>query len=416
LRIISVLLFAITSEEFAKGLDAMEKDEARGEGVQTRAVHAGKSENRTRAVTPPIWQTTTFSADSSEHFAEIAAAVRPAEFYTRYGNPTHKEVEATLVALEGGEAALLTSSGMGAVFTALMSTLRAGDHVVAQTNHYAGAMTLFEDLPRHFGVEVTLVDQTRAADFAEAVRPNTRVIYAESPTNPLMQITDLRAVAEIARARNVTTIVDNTFATPVNQRPMEFGVDVVVHSATKYLGGHSDLTAGCVVSSREFVERAWHFSLLAGSILSPFDGWLLLRGLRTLGLRVERHNSNALALARFLEQHPKVERVYYPGLESHPQHELAGAQMSGFTGMLSAELRGGYETAERFISALRLATYAASLGGHETLVVHPSAMWGGYMTAEERRARGLSDSLVRISVGIEDERDLVEDFARALGS
>ena len=392
----------------------MSRDETDGDGVQTRAIHAGKGENRTHAVTPPIWQTTTFSADSSEHFAEIATATRPAEFYTRYGNPTHKEVEATIVALEGGEAALLTSSGMGAIFTALMSMLKTGDHVVAQTNHYAGTTTLLEEMPRRFGVEVTLVDQTRADAFAEALRPNTRAVYAESPTNPLMQITDLRAVAELARARAITTIVDNTFATPVNQRPLELGCDAVVHSATKYLGGHSDVTAGCIVSSREFIERAWHFSLLAGSILSPFDGWLLLRGLRTLGLRVERHNTNALAVARFLEQHPKVERVYYPGLDSHPQHELASTQMSGFTGMLSAELRGGYEEAERFISSLRLATYAASLGGHETLVVHPSAMWGGYMTPEQRRAKGLSESLVRISVGLEDERDLLEDFARAL--
>ena len=393
----------------------MSREEYEGGGVQTRAIHAGKSENRTRAVAPPIWQTTTFSADSSEQFAEAATAVRPAEFYTRYGNPTHKEVEATLVALEGGEAALLTSSGMGSIFTALMSVLRPGDHVVAQTNHYAGSSTLFAELPGRFGVEVTLVDQTRPEAFAEALRPDTRVLYAESPTNPLMQITDLRALAELARARGVTTIVDNTFATPVNQRPLEFGIDCVVHSATKYLGGHADVTAGCVVSSREFVERAWHFSLLAGSILSPFDGWLLLRGLRTLGLRVERHNANALALARFLEGHPRVERVYYPGLESHPQHGLARAQMSGFTGMLSAELRGGYEAAERFATSLRLASYAASLGGHETLVVHPSAMWGGYMTAEERREKGLSDSLVRISVGLEDEQDLIADFARALG-
>jgi cystathionine beta-lyase/cystathionine gamma-synthase len=394
----------------------MERDELRGEGVQTRAIHAGKGENHTRAVTPPIWQTTTFSADSSEHFAEVASAVRPAEFYTRYGNPTHKEVEATIVALEGGEAALLTSSGMGAVFTALMSTLKAGDHVVAQTNHYAGSMTLFEEMPRRFGVEVTLVDQTQTEAFAEAMRPNTRVIYAESPTNPLMQITDLRAVAALARGRGVTTIVDNTFATPVNQRPLELGFDAVIHSATKYLGGHSDVTAGVIVSSREFTDRAWHFSLLAGSILSPFDGWLLLRGLRTLGLRVARHNANALALARFLEAHPKVERVYYPGLESHPQHTLARAQMSGFTGILSAELRGGFETAERFIASLKLATNAASLGGHETLIVHPAAMWRGYMTAEQLHARGLSDSLVRISIGIEDERDLIEDFARALDS
>lgn len=392
----------------------MSREEFEGGGFQTRAIHAGKGENQTRAITPPIWQTTTFSADSSEHFAEVASSVRPAEFYTRYGNPTHKEVETTVAALEGGETALLTSSGMGAIFTALISSLRAGDHVVAQTNHYAGAMTLFEDLPEHFGVAVTIVDQTQTEAFAEAVRPNTRVIYAESPTNPLMQITDLRAVAELGKSKGITTIVDNTFATPVNQRPLEFGFDCVVHSATKYLGGHSDVTAGLLVSTREFVERAWRFSLLAGSILSPFDGWLLLRGLRTLALRVERHNSNALALARSLEGRPEVERVHYPGLESHPQHELACTQMSGFTGMFSVELRGGFEAAARFISSLRLATNAPSLGGHETLVVHPAAMWRGYMTAEQLRARGLSDSLVRVSVGIEDEKDLIADFARAL--
>jgi cystathionine beta-lyase/cystathionine gamma-synthase len=392
----------------------MSREEFEGGGFQTRAIHAGKGENHTHAVTSPIWQTTMFSADSSEHFAEIASAVRPAEFYTRYGNPTHKEVETTVAALEGGETALLTSSGMGAIFTALISSLRAGDHVVAQTNHYAGAMTLFEDLPEHFGIEVTIVDQTQTETFEAAVRPNTRVIYAESPTNPLMQITDLRAVAELGKSRGITTIVDNTFATPVNQRPLEFGFDCVIHSATKYLGGHSDLTAGCIISNREFVERAWKFSLLAGSILSPFDGWLLLRGLRTLGLRIERHNSNALALARLLEGRAEIEHVHYPGLESHPQHELASTQMSGFTGMLSAELRGGFEAAERFIASLRLATNAASLGGHETLIVHPAAMWRGYMTAEQLRARGLSDSLVRISVGVEDEKDLLEDFAHAL--
>ena len=392
----------------------MSREEFEGRGFQTRAIHAGKGENHTRAVTSPIWQTTTFSADSSEHFAEIASAVRPAEFYTRYGNPTHKEAETTVAALEGGETALLTSSGMGAIFTALMSHLRAGDHVVAQTNHYAGAMTLFEDMPEHFGVEVTIVDQTQTEEFEKAVRPNTRVIYAESPTNPLMQITDLRAVAELGKSRGLTTIVDNTFATPINQRPLEFGFDCCIHSATKYLGGHSDLTAGCIISNREFIERAWKFSLLAGSILSPFDGWLLLRGLRTLALRVERHNSNALALARFLEGRAEVERVHYPGLESHPQHELASTQMSGFTGMLSIELHGGFEAAERFISRLRLATNAASLGGHETLIVHPAAMWRGYMTAEQLRARGLSDSLVRISAGVEDEKDLLEDFERSL--
>ena len=229
-----------------------------------------------------------------------------------------------------------------------------------------------------------------------------------------MQITDLRAVASLARERGITTIVDNTFATPINQRPLLHGIDVVVHSATKYLGGHHDLTAGILVSSRNIVSRAWKFAIVAGATLSPFDGWLLLRGLRTLSLRVERHNHNALALARHLEAHPAVERVNYPGLESHAQHELARRQMSGFTGILSVELRGGYKAAERFIGKLKLATYAASLGGYETLVVHPAAMWRQQVSAEQQTETGVSDSLVRISVGLEDERDLLDDFARAL--
>ena len=391
----------------------MDGDDFDGAGVQTKATHAGKELNTTHAVSSPIWLTTTFRADSNAHFAEIASATRPAEFYTRYGNPTHKEAEAAICALEGGEAALLTSSGMGAVFAAVMSAVSAGDHVVAQRSLYAGVETLMKELAR-FGVAVTYVDQTRPEDFAAAVRPETRLIYVETPTNPLMALTDLAAVAELGRARGVTTIVDNTFATPVNQRPLALGLDLVVHSATKYLGGHHDITAGCLVGAREHVERAWRFSLMAGATMSPFDAWLLLRGVRTLGLRVERHNANALALARFLEGHPRVERVYYPGLASHPQHELARRQMRGFTGMLSFELRGSYEEAERVIASLRLATYAASLGGYETLVVHPAAMWGLQLSAEQKDEMGVSPGLIRVSAGLEDEADLLADFRQAL--
>jgi cystathionine beta-lyase/cystathionine gamma-synthase len=273
---------------------------------------------------------------------------------------------------------------------------------------------MFENLLPRWGMESTFVDNTDPENFARALRPNTKLVYTETPTNPLMTLTDLRAVAEVARARGIVTMCDNTFATPVNQRPIESGIDVVVHSATKYIGGHHDVTAGLVVGSKELVGRAWKFGIVAGATLSPFDSWLLLRGLRTLGLRVGRHNGNALALARFLEDHAKVERVYYPGLESHPQHELARRQMSGFTGVLSVELRGGYEAAERFIASLRVGVYAASLGGYETLLVHPAAMWAKSLTAEQRRAMGVGDSLVRVSVGIEDEADLIKDFGRAL--
>jgi methionine-gamma-lyase len=384
------------------------------EGLQSKSVYASKPLNHTSAISPPIWQTTTFGAETAEEFAEIAVATKPAEFYTRNGNPNHAMVEATLAALEGGEAAQVFSSGMGAIFAAMGCLLETGDHVVAQRNHYAGATTLMKEFLPRWGIEITYVDQTNNADFAAAMRPSTKLIYVETPVNPLMQITDLRFVVELAKDRGVVTICDNTFATPANQRPLEFGVDAVIHSATKYVGGHHDVTAGALVGSKDFVERVWRFALVAGATLSPFDGWLLLRGLRTLGLRVDRHNQNGMALAGFLEHHPKVMRVHYPGLSSHPQHELARSQMSGFTGMLSVELRGGYAAADKFISSLRLATRAASLGGFETLVVHPASMWSLQLSPELRESTGINEGLVRISVGLEDEGDMLRDFDQAL--
>jgi methionine-gamma-lyase len=392
----------------------MSKDKSDLEGLQSKSVYASKPLNHTSAISPPIWQTTTFGAETAEEFAEIAVATKPAEFYTRNGNPNHAMVEATLAALEGGEAAQVFSSGMGAIFAAMGCLLEAGDHVVAQRNHYAGATTLMKEYLPRWSIEITYVDQTNNADFAAAMRPNTKLIYVETPVNPLMQITDLRFIVELAKERGVVTICDNTFATPVNQRPLEFGVDAVIHSATKYVGGHHDVTAGALVGSKDFVERVWRFALVAGATLSPFDGWLLLRGLRTLGLRVDRHNQNGMALAGFLEHHPKVARVHYPGLPSHSQHELARSQMSGFTGMLSVELRGGYAAADKFISSLRLATRAASLGGFETLVVHPASMWSLQLSRELRESTGINEGLVRISVGLEDEGDMLRDFDQAL--
>ena len=383
-------------------------------GNQTKSVHASQEFNNTTSISPPIFQTTTFSAENAEHFYEMATQPRHAEFYTRYGNPNHQQVEATIAALENGEAALVTSSGIGAIFAAVMSQLQSGDHVIAQKNHYAATTVLFRDVLPRYQIETTFVDNTNLAEFAAAVRPNTKLIYVESPTNPLMQITDLRGIVKLAKEHNLLTMVDSTFATPINQRPLELGFDVVLHSATKYIGGHHDATAGAIVGSKELVEKIWRFALVSGSVLSPFDAWLLLRGLRTLGLRVERHNQNALALARYLESHPSIEQVYYPGLESHPQHELAKSQMDGFTGMLSVDVAGGYAGAEKMIASLKLGIRAASLGGFETLVVHPAAMWALQLTPEQQQASGISESLVRISVGLEDEKDLIADFAQAL--
>lgn len=392
----------------------MKKEIADAHGAQTKCVHAAREFNHTSAISPPIWQTTTFLAESSEHFAALAKSVRPSEFYSRYGNPTHQQVEAVMATLEGGEAALVTASGMGAICTSVMSLLDRGDHVVTQRNLYAGTAALLEDVLPRWGIECTFVDQTNAERWAEALRPNTKLIYAETPTNPLMRLTDLQAVAALGKTRDITTIVDNTFATPINQRPLQNGIDVAVHSATKYLGGHSDVTGGVIIGSSAFIERAWRFHIVLGAALSPFDAWLLLRGLRTLGVRVERHNQNGLMLARFFESHPKIERVNYPGLESHPQHELAQKQMNGFTGVMSIELRGGYETAKHFIASLKLGSYAASLGGFETLLVHPAAMWGDTLTDAQRQAMEVGENLVRISVGLEDEKDLIDDFSQAL--
>lgn len=393
---------------------AKDKNLADHAGDQTIAVHTSRALNRTSAVAPPIWQTTTFSADTDEEFAAIAIEKKPAEFYTRYGNPTHAQVEATIASLEGAERALVTGSGMGAIFAGVMSHLNKGDHVVAQRNHYAGTTTLFSEILPRWGIECTVVDQTRTEEFSAAVRSNTKLIYVETPTNPLMQITDLRAIAELGKSAGILTICDNTFPSPINQKPLSLGIDATVHSATKYLGGHHDVTAGVITGSSEFIESVWKFAIVSGAALSPFDGWLILRGLRTLGLRIERHNRNALALARFLEDHPSVARVFYPGLESHAQHELARRQMLGFTGMLSVELNGGFEAAARLISRLHLAVRAASLGGFETLIVHPAAMWGLQLSPEKLAQAGLSAGLVRISTGLEDEEDLIRDFAQAL--
>ncbi len=324
--------------------------------------------------------------------------------------------KASSSALEGAEAALLLASGMGAMAGAVLSTVRAGDHVVAQNSLYAGTSSLLRRFLPRFGVEATFVDQRDPLNFEEALRPNTRAIVVESPSNPLAHVTDLAAIAELARSRGIVTIADNTFATPVNQRPLEHGIDMVVHSATKYLGGHSDLIAGLVVGGRERVTAVWEDALELGACAGPFDGWLLLRGLRTLPLRMERHNRNASAVARFLEEHPKISRVYYAGLSSHPQHDVAKRHMSGFGGVVSFEVAGGFDAAEAAVAKAKLARRAASLGGVESLLVHPAAMWAKQMTPENRAITGIEPGLIRMSVGLEDERDLVRDLDQALES
>jgi methionine-gamma-lyase len=387
----------------------------RTQGMQTRLIHSPQVANDTTAVSPPIFQTSTFLLRTPEEGAELAEQIAPSMFYTRYGSPNTKQVEVLLAELEGSEAALAVGSGMAAIATAIMANVRTGDHVVAQHTHYTATMSLLAHTLPGYGIEVTQVDQRDPEAFAQAVRPNTKIIYTESPTNPTMDLTDLRATAEIAHAAGALAITDSTFASPYNQRPLELGYDLVVHSATKYLNGHADVTAGAIMGPKQLIDSAWEYARVHGPVLHPFEAWLLRRGLQTYGLRMAAHNHNALAVAQFLDQHPAVERVYYPGLESHPQHELAKQQMKvGFGGMLSFEMKGGYEAAYKVVRNTELCLLAVSLGGVETLITHPASMVYTRQTAEELRAAGISPGLIRLSVGVENVEDIIADLEQAL--
>lgn len=394
--------------------DSSAHDPVAGAAAQTRVIHAGRELDETSSIAPPIYQTANFRAKDAEDFARRSGRPRHPGFYTRYANPTVARAEAVLASIEGAESALATASGMAAVAASVLTFVSTGDHVIAQKEHYGGTAALLRDFLPRFGVSVTTVDQTRPEEFERAVRPETRLIVVETPSNPLLTLTDLEAVSAIARPRGIVTLVDNTFASPINQRPLAIGIDLAFYSATKYFGGHSDLIAGAVVGSAARLERIWSNHVLLGAALGPFDAWLTLRGLRTLPLRIRAHNANAMALARYLEKHPAVSRVFYPGLESHPQHALARRQMTGFGGMLSFEVAGGYEAADRVLGRFRLVARASSLGGVESLAVHPASNFLHYMTLEESARLGISPGLLRLSVGIEAEEDLIADFEQAL--
>lgn len=381
---------------------------------QTLVLHGDAACHHDAAVVPPIHYSATFRAESAEEFSAMATTVRPANFYTRHGNPVNKHVEAILAGLEGTETALLTGSGMGAICTTILALLQAGDHVVVQQRHYMSTSKLFSEVLTRYGVQVSVFDQTDLDSLKAALRPDTRLIMVETPVNPSLSITDLAAVAAIARPRGILTVADNTFASPLNQRPHDLGIDIVVHSATKYLGGHSDIMAGAICCSQELAEKIWKMHVTLGAVLSPMDAWLLLRGLRTLSLRMERINANALAVAQWLESRPEIERVLYPGLPSHAQHELAARQMKGFGAIVAYSIRGGYAATQRFVSALRLATQAVSLGGVETLAVHTASMWASSMSEAEMQAAGIEPNFVRMSIGVEHIDDLKADLARAL--
>lgn len=380
----------------------------------TLLVHADSGLDPDSSIAPPIYPSVTYRADSADEFRAMATEARHPRFYARYGSPTHARVEKLVSELEGAEAALVFASGMAAISSAVLSQLEAGDHVVAQRSHYMGTTQLVGSVLARFGVSSTIVEQTDTGAFESALRPETRLVLLESPSNPLLQLTDLAAVAAIARRRGIPTLADNTFATPINQKPLELGVDMVVHSATKFLGGHHDLLAGVIAGSRAAVERAWETSIVLGGNLGAFEAWLLLRGLRTLGIRVERQNATAQAVAEFLQRHAAVASVHYPGLPSHPQHALARSQMRAYGGVLSVVLRDGASAAQRFMQRTQLFAHAVSLGGIESLAMHAATTWSGTLTEEQMRASGVDPGLVRLSVGLEDAADLIADLDQAL--
>ena len=374
---------------------------------ETKAIHDGQQpEALTGAVAVPVYQTSTYQQDGIG---------RPRAFeYSRTGNPTRQALEEALASLEGGAHGLAFASGVAAT-TAVLQLLGPGDHVVAGDDLYGGTYRLLEKVYRPWGVQVDYADSASPAAFAAALRPNTRLIWVETPTNPLLKLVDVAAVAKVAQRAGALLAVDNTFASPYFQRPLELGADLVVHSTTKYLGGHSDVVGGAVVSRRDDLhEKLQFYQNAAGAIPGPWDSWLVLRGLKTLAVRMREHERNAQHLAKILEDHPAVERVFYPGLASHPQHELARRQMSGFGGMLSLELKGGFAAVERFVARLKVFTLGESLGGVESLACYPPRMTHASLPAEERQRRGIRDNLVRLSVGIEHVKDLEADLLGVL--
>ncbi len=380
----------------------------------TLAVHAGEENHgRNAPVSPPIVRTSTFVFANTRELKRYAQGKSKAYMYTRYGNPTLAVAEAKLAALEGGEAALVLSSGMAAISTALLTVLRAGDELIATRQLYGGAYRLMRDVLPGLGIRTRYVEADLAG-VEKLVNDRTRALYVETPTNPTLEIVDLRRAAALARRHKLVSMVDSTFASPILQRPLEFGFDLSIHSATKYLGGHSDLIGGAVIGSRNWVGRVRQKMMCLGGSMDPSAAYLLNRGLKTLELRVRRQSETALAVARFLSKHPKVSRVHYPGLPSHPSHRLARSQMDGFGGMLAFDVKGGLAAARRVCDRTRIFQLAVSLGGVESLIVLPlySSHFG--MSAKELAAICVTPGTIRISVGLEDPADLIADLKQAL--
>lgn len=387
-------------------------------GFSTTAIHAGNEKNPFGVLATPIYQTSTFVFDSCEQGGRRFAGEEGGYIYTRLGNPTTAALERKVAALEHGEDAVAASSGMGAITTAIWTVCRAGDHIIADSILYGCTFSFLQHGMTRYGVEVSFIDTSNLDELAAAIRPNTRLIYLETPANPTLKIEDIAAVCEIAHNREnpITVMCDNTFASPYNQLPIELGCDIVVHSVTKYLNGHGDVIGGLIVGRKDFIDQARMFGLkdMTGAVMGPFEAYLVLRGLKTLEVRMERHNANAQRVAEWLESHPKVERVYYPGLPSFEGHETAKKQMQrGFGGMLSFEVKGGRSAGATLLNSCKMCTIAVSLGDAETLLEHPASMTHSPYSAEELKEAGISEGLVRMSVGLENVEDIIADLEQA---
>jgi cystathionine gamma-synthase len=386
-----------------------------GKSLSTRAIHAG--EPRTKyadSLTTPIVQTSTFTFRNSKAIEDYTKKGKEHFEYGRYGNPTAKIAEARLADLEGAEDCVVFSSGMSAITTTILSLVQSGDHIVITDDSYKKTLEFCKSYLKQFGIECTIVPFGNYQVLEKAIKKNTRFIFSESPTNPYLNIFDLVRIKKIAEKHNVLTLIDSTFSTPFNQRPIEFGMDVVLHSLTKYLAGHNDILAGAVLGKEELVEKVRNLHKSMGGLIDPHCCYLLLRGLKTFPLRVERQNESGLKVARFLETHPRVQKVYYPFLESHRHYEIARQQMTGGGGVVTFEIKGNLSTAKRFLDALKLIYIGPSLGGVESLITHPAMVSYYDYTRKARYELGLTDTLFRLSVGIEDVEDLIADLDRAL--
>ncbi len=383
--------------------------------LHTQCIHGPEKPNDPHgALSAPLYQTSTFSFANAAQGAARFAGEEQGFIYTRLGNPTTQELEQKVAQLENCEAAAATATGMGAVSASVLSFLQQGDHLVASSALYGCTFAFFAHMLPRFGIEVTFVDMTNEAELRGAVKANSKMIFAETPINPTMAVLDLSLIADVAKQHQLISVIDNTFLTPLLQQPTSFGIDIVLHSATKYLNGHGDVVAGLVCGTEEHINLIKMTVLKdIGATISPHDAWLINRGLKTLAVRMERHCASAQVVAEYLEQHPLVSQVYYPGLKSHPGHQFIGSQMKAAGGVIAFEIKGSLEDGETFINNTQLCTLAVSLGDAETLIQHPASMTHSPYTPEERAAAGISDGLIRLSVGLEDVNDIINDLKTA---